>query len=152
MSLTDGIDFEGLWARVLADYRGDAGSIHGPTHWQRVERNGLLIAAENRADAEVVRLFAVLHDSRRVHDGYDLEHGEAAAVYAGTLRGMWFDLDDARFEKLTFACRWHTHGGLSEDPTIGACWDADRLDLGRVGMTPKARLMSTEKGKALCGG
>ena len=155
MGTMGGIDFAGLWAQVLSDYRGDPESIHGPAHWRRVERNGLLIAGDNGADAEVVRLFAVLHDSRRVHDGHELEHGALAAKYAETLRERWFPLDaldEARFEKLTFACRWHTHGKQSEDATIGACWDADRLDLGRVGITPKARFMSTRKGKELAGG
>jgi uncharacterized protein len=27
---------------------------------------------------------------------------------------------------------------------VGACWDADRLDLGRVGIRPRADLLSTE--------
>lgn len=30
------------------------------------------------------------------------------------------------------------------NPTIGVCWDADRLDLTRVGMTPKPKLLSTQ--------
>jgi uncharacterized protein len=55
-----------------------------------------------------------------------------------------FDLADEHFELLHHACAWHTHGRLSDDPTIGTCWDADRLDLGRVGTRPEARFMSTE--------
>jgi uncharacterized protein len=35
------------------------------------------------------------------------------------------------------ACRLHTDGLTSSEPTVQACWDADRLDLGRVGITPK---------------
>jgi hypothetical protein len=31
------------------------------------------------------------------------------------------------------ACATHTHGITSDDPTIGVCWDADRLDLRRFG-------------------
>jgi uncharacterized protein len=53
-------------------------------------------------------------------------------------------------ELLQKACSWHTRGKLSEDPTIGACWDADRLDLTRIGETPKARFMSTALGRSLC--
>ena len=52
---------------------------------------------------------------------------------------------------LHYACTWHTHGQLSSDPTIATCWDADRLDLGRVGMRPHADYMSTAKGKELAG-
>jgi uncharacterized protein len=32
---------------------------------------------------------------------------------------------------------------------IGACWDADRLDLTRVGIIPDPDMMSTEPGKEL---
>ena len=46
------------------------------------------------------------------------------------------------------ASNGHTGGGLSKDPTIGTCWDADRLTLRRVGIEPAARYMSTAAGKA----
>ena len=37
--------------------------------------------------------------------------------------------------------------------TIGTCWDADRLDLGRVGVIPSVDFMSTQDGKeAACVG
>jgi uncharacterized protein len=36
---------------------------------------------------------------------------------------------------------------VSEHPTIGTCWDADRLDLGRVGARPDPKYMSTEARK-----
>ena len=35
------------------------------------------------------------------------------------------------------------------EPTIDACFDADRLDLGRVGITPDPNKMATAKGKEL---
>ena len=38
--------------------------------------------------------------------------------------------------QLTEACRYHSMGRLSKDVTIQTCWDADRLDLGRVGERP----------------
>jgi uncharacterized protein len=43
--------------------------------------------------------------------------------------------------------RYHTSGLTSPDPTIGTCWDADRLDIGRVGITPCGHYMSTVAGK-----
>jgi hypothetical protein len=33
---------------------------------------------------------------------------------------------------------------VSADGTIGTCWDADRLDLPRVGIWPSAALLSTD--------
>ena len=35
---------------------------------------------------------------------------------------------------LAFACEEHTNGGIGPDPTVGVCWDADRLNLWRVGI------------------
>ena len=35
-------------------------------------------------------------------------------------------------QQLTEACRDHSMGRLSRDLTIQVCWDADRLDLGRL--------------------
>ena len=138
-----------IWQHVTQEFQCDRNSIHGPSHWRRVERNGLLIASRSGAVEKVVRLFAVLHDSRREHDGHDTVHGSRAAAYAAKLRGKLFDLSDEHFELLQYACQWHTQGQLSQDPTIGTCWDADRLDLGRVRIKPTAKFMSTEFGREI---
>src|SRR5262249_31574919 len=134
---------------VTAQFQCGRDSIHGPAHWRRVEKNGLLIASRSGAIVEVVRLFAVFHDSRREHDDWDDTHGARGAAYAASKRGVLFELSDAHFELLDYACKWHTHGQLSEDPTIGTCWDADRLDLGRVGLAPSAEFMSTAFGREI---
>jgi hypothetical protein len=34
-------------------------------------------------------------------------------------------------------------GTLGEDPTMKTCWDADHLDLGRVGIKPVAKYLSS---------
>ena len=47
------------------------------------------------------------------------------------------------------ASNGHTGGGLSKDPTIGTCWDADRLDLPRVGVIPTPDFLSTAAAKKL---
>ena len=143
------IDYPRLWLRVEADFACDPDSVHGPTHWRRVEKNALELAAANGADVDIVRLFAVFHDSRRVHDDWDDTHGEAGARYAERLRGEYFEVSDSAFDTLVFACRWHTHGELSDDPTVATCWDADRLDLWRVGFRPDPKYMSSELGREL---
>ena len=124
-------------------------SIHGPAHWLRVERNGLLLAARSGADETIVRLFALFHDSCRINDGHDPQHGQRGADLAATLRGTLFDISDPAFELLHYACCWHTDELHHADPTVGTCWDADRLDLGRVGIIPHERYMSTEFGREL---
>jgi uncharacterized protein len=60
---------------------------------------------------------------------------------------MVFAIDPGRFDLLKEAIRLHTSGLTTNDPTIGTCWDADRLDIGRVGMTPSEKYMSTEAGR-----
>ena len=143
------IDWKPLWDHVERQFPCDPRSVHGPDHWRRVERNGLLVCSGTGAVPEVVRLFALFHDSRREHDGYDVTHGARGAELAASLRGVLFDVSDAHLDLLQYACTWHTHGDTSVDPTIGACWDADRLDLGRVGITPSPRFMSTELGRRI---
>ena len=142
------IDWPALWQLAASGFVLGEHSFHGPDHWRRVERNGLDIAAESGADVTVVRLFAVLHDSQRLNEGTDPEHGLRAANWAKHLRNVHFTLDDEQFSKLTEACIWHDTGRVSDDATIGMCWDADRLDLPRVGIQPAARFMSTAFGKS----
>jgi uncharacterized protein len=143
------IDFDMLWAEVASPFRYHVSQLHGPEHWRRVERNGLLICEHSGAQPEVVRLFALFHDSRRINDGWDPEHGARGAEYAAELRGTAFELSDADFERLRYACVWHTSGKQHDDATIATCWDADRLDLGRVGITPNPSRMCTEIGRAV---
>lgn len=138
---------EKLW-QYVADQVGEAGtSIHGFGHWKRVERNGLILAKRTGANVDVVRLFALFHDSRRINDDHDPDHGARGAAFARELRGRLFELDDNAFELLEYACIWHTDKRFSEDATIGTCWDADRMDLGRVGIIPHENYMSTAFGK-----
>jgi len=142
------IDFAKLWMRVVAECapRDHYSPHEPPDHWSRVERNGLILATKTGANVDVVRLFGLFHDSQRVNDGWDPDHGKRGAFYAGQLRGEDFELSDADFALLEYACIWHTEGGQHDDPTIGTCWDAYRLDLGRVGMIPNAKFMSTAFG------
>ena len=124
--------------------------LHGLVHWERVGRNGLDLTANTEgADADVVLLFALFHDSMRLNDGHDPEHGQRGGVFARELRKL-LPLDDDRLALLQEGCAGHTDGLVSADPTIGVCWDADRLDLPRVGITPDAALMSTDAGRLAC--
>ena len=41
------------------------------------------------------------------------------------------------------ACAGHTHEKTHADITIQTCWDADRLDLGRVGIRPDPTYLGT---------
>jgi uncharacterized protein len=132
---------------VLEDYALPLDGIHGVAHWARVLENGLRLASETGANIEVVSLFAVLHDSRRINEGSDPDHGLRAAEFAADIRGKVFDLEDETFVLLQRACQGHTYERTHPDVTIQACWDADRLDLGRVGITPHPSRLCTEVAK-----
>src|SRR5688500_12746140 len=140
-------DLTKLWRHIESQFLLGPGSMHGPSHWRRVEANGLMLARESGADVTIVRLFAVLHDSRRHDEGTDIGHGERGAELARLLRAEYFELSDADLQILCDACAAHEKGGVSGHPTIGTCWDADRLDLVRVGARPDAKYMSTDAGK-----
>src|SRR4051812_29752664 len=141
------IDYEAIWRFVRGQFPLGPDSIHGPRHWRNVEQNGVALAKETGADVTVVSLFAVFHDSRRENEWTDHEHGLRGAELARQQRRRLYDVTDEQLEKLTYACTWHERGRVSNDPTIGTCWDADRLDLPRVGIQPMAELMSTAAGK-----
>jgi uncharacterized protein len=90
----------------------------------------------------VVELFAFLHDSQRKNEYVDHGHGHRAAEYARSLKNIYFDLDSTQLDKLCLAMIGHSDGQLHPDATIQTCWDADRLDLGRVGTKPRAKYLS----------
>jgi uncharacterized protein len=138
-----------LVAAVLERSTGKGSSIHGESHWQRVAAAGLaLLPKTPAANPALVFLFALFHDSMRVNDNYDPMHGPRGAALARELRGEAFDLEDAEMGLLGFACEEHTNGGVSSDPTVGVCWDADRLNLWRVGRRPDPRFLSTEAARS----
>jgi uncharacterized protein len=132
---------------VLDEYVLPWDGYHGVAHWARVLENGLRLAPETGATVEVVKLFAVFHDSRRVNESTDPDHGFRGAELARALRGRLFDLPDHEFGLLHRACAGHTHERTHPDVTIQTCWDSDRLDLGRVGITPHPRYLCTEAAK-----
>lgn len=124
----------------------ELGECHGMPHWERVERNGLLLATEE-VNTTVVRLFAYLHDKWRIDNWEDLEHGKRAAENILKLRGtLLARLKDEEFEQLRKACELHTVCHRTGDITIDTCFDADRLDLPRVGILPRPSKMATERG------
>lgn len=122
--------------------------LHGADHAQRVAELGLLLAKATGADAAVVELFARLHDSQRQSDGDDPQHGERAARVIEAVR----NLSHGDAELLIYACRYHNAGLAARDITVQACWDADRLDLGRVGKRVDPHRLHTGSARLLAGG
>lgn len=129
---------------VRAQYGLDWDGIHGRAHWERVRENGLRLAGLTGARADVVELFAYFHDACRQNDSHDPEHGARGADLALGLAGSLFDLDPEGLTLLVEACTDHTRGDTIAEITVATCWDADRLDLARVGKIPRPDRLSTE--------
>jgi uncharacterized protein len=126
----------------------DHNGFHGFAHWMRVLHNGRLLTDAEGANLKVVELFSLLHDTQRHNERRDPLHGKRAAQYAQTLRGVWFDVSDNEMELLTEALTYHSDGYTEGDITVQVCWDADRLDLGRVGLRPRSDRLCTGTAKS----
>ena len=129
--------------------RKNLGVIHGVFHWDRVAENGQRLFCPG-ADMDVINAFAYLHDVERYDNGRDLQHGERAARVIDSIRhDLLGALSDTQIEKLKRACKQHTTTTKTGDVTIDICFDADRLDLYRVGIKPDPDRMATEAGRRL---
>ena len=141
--------YSDLWTLVTDQYVCDQKGLHGPTHWEKVLDRGLAIADITGADKDIVRLFALFHDCKRVNEYDDPGHGARGAEFARQLNGELFTLSDNQLKTLIYACTFHTDGEVSNDPTIGTCWDADRLDIGRCGIIPDSKFMFSDEAKRI---
>ena len=138
------VNLEAVWYRVLQDTSVEHSSIHGPDHWARVERNGLYVAQKTGANQTIVQLFAVFHDCMRWNDDIDPGHGRRGAEYAAQIKDELINIPQDDFDKFYYACEWHTDQIATSDITIAACWDADRLDIGRVGYILDPQYMNSK--------
>lgn len=124
-------------------------SDHGVEHWARVARNAVHLAERLGADPTVAVLFGTLHDSARVNEFEDPEHGARAADAWARRLHPWTRLSDTQVEHLDRAIRDHSDGFLNGPSVVQACWDADRLDLWRVGIVPDPERLCTAAARDL---
>ena len=149
MTPADALDLAAVLSLVRPVATSLSSRFHGEDHWRDVASIGLALGERTRdCDPVVTVLFGVLHDAKRIGDDSDPPHGARGADLASSLDLARFGLSADQIALLEQACRGHTGGGRSGDPTIGTCWDADRLTLWRVGTVPSARYMSTDAGRA----
>jgi len=137
-----------LIKQIASQYVLSLDGIHGLGHWSRVLANGRKLSRLTGANLNVVELFAMFHDCRRFNDGSDPEHGLRGALLAVEKRGDWFDISDGEMDLLFEACSNHTSGISHPDITVQTCWDADRLDIGRVGIRPNPNYLCTDAAKS----
>jgi uncharacterized protein len=135
--------FEALLRRVRREFGLDLDGIHGEAHWARVRENGLRLARETGADPLIAQFFAYLHDCQRRNDGFDREHGPRAAAFVETLGASLLPLSGQRRQLLVYACAYHSDGLTRAPISVQVCWDADRLDLGRIDIEPDPAYLCT---------
>lgn len=142
--------FDQLVRDVLSRKHAIEFSVHGIEHWRRVERNGLFLASREGGDQEVISLFALFHDSQRINDFEDPDHGVRGGILAKEFFGCGrLAIAEEHLELLTFACEHHTDTILHDNPTIRCCWDGDRLDLTRTGILPDPTMLNTDSAKRI---
>jgi uncharacterized protein len=103
-----------------------------------------MLANLTGANWHVVELFAFFHDSRRLKEHVDDGRGACGTALASRLKGSVFDATDEEMDLLHFACVHYSDGMTLGNTTLLTYWDADRLDLGRVGITLKGKYPGTE--------
>jgi uncharacterized protein len=149
----------------LVGYARIKSSIHGPAHWSRVRRFGALLAEREdlpEAARTCVEIFAWVHDLARLDDGGGNQHAHDGAYSIDEVVPAVFGILPAvQLETIRTAVLYHSDGMVAEHAaadglldhldgprdvivrTIGCSWDADRLDLPRVGIQPAPEFMST---------
>ena len=123
-------------------------NFHGLTHCQRVERNVHRLKCSG-VNMTVARLFAYFHDACRSEckTQSESEHGLLASELVLSLRNSLLkNLSDDEVAMLSNACKWHTTTFKTGNPTIDTCFDADKLDLWRIGAIPMPGKMATSLG------
>jgi len=131
---------EELERHFRCEWRG----YHGINHWSRVQKNGLLLAEKEKTRKDVVTLFSLFHDSARENEGYDIEHGIRGIHVLDKFKGVYFDIDDKGYYEVKEAIVGHSNGYTTHQSIhVKVCWDADRLDLARVGIEPLPQHLCT---------
>lgn len=123
--------------------------VHGLNHWQNVWHNALFLSEKEGVDALVPQLFAVTHDFQRLTDSVDPQHGPRAARLIQNNKALQQALTAQQLKDLVYACQTHTGGKRAPNIVVGICWDADRLDITRVGIRLDAQYLTTQTAKAI---
>ena len=135
-----------LLAEIKKHFRLKWFGIHGIIHWSRVYYNGIKLSDQEGVNVKVVKFFSVFHDSQRRNESWDKHHGKRGADLAVKLRNH-LPINDDEFQLLVTACSFHTSAQTHDNLTVQACFDSDRLDLGRVGNYPNPDLLCTPLAK-----
>jgi uncharacterized protein len=140
--------FRNLILAVNSNTTNRQSSLHGEHHWQCVAWIASHLANEViYCDPLVILIFSIIHDSMRRNEGQDPEHGMRASDFAKSLNGYLYELTPYEMSLVQTACFNHNRGYTTQEPTIGVCWDSDRLNLWRCDIKPEIQDLSTAAGR-----
>lgn len=121
--------------KLYNHFRLDINGVHGYNHWVRVVQNGIEISKEMGTSRKQAIIFGFFHDIERYNDDEDPEHGARGADFMLSLKSE-INLTEKELESVFLGCEGHNFRKNIKDLEIGACWDADRLDLYRSEIIP----------------
>ena len=144
-------EIERLIHAVEAESSFKDSKYHGNQHWRCVSMVGSRLAKQEGINPLLPLLFGIFHDSMRENDDDDPYHGRRGAGLAVEMyqQGL-LPISEAMLSKLVHACNTHTEAPATYDPHAGVCYDADRLNLWRVGIEPHQKYISTDAGLQSC--
>ena len=145
--------------QTLLDEVGDAYALnlygaHGIEHWESVYHNTQRLANAYSITSDVFIFFALLHDCKREDEDEDFGHGKRAAfAIQGYQEAGLIPLSPDDQARLVYTCANHTKADktdpLYQDLVVQICLDADKLDIGRVGIIPHESHFLTEVAKTI---
>jgi len=137
-----------IWSKVLeveaiciAFCHSSETETHGLPHLRNVSYTAGRIASAVNEDIEAAVVAGFLHDCARQDDNGGREHAyESALMARGIIQEHYPHLE---VERLYACIALHADGKVTEDMLIGSVWDADRLDLARIGIEVREEFLST---------
>ena len=114
--------------------------VHGLEHLRRVALSAGVLAKQVGADVESCVVGGFLHDCARTGDESGTAHALHSAIQARVILDKHYPHLDAY--TILFAIQFHADGKTTGDPITACIWDADRLDLQRLGRTIDKNLLS----------
>lgn len=142
---------QAIMEAVMQIYDEDTlGMYHGPDHWRRVVANSIRASRSLGIDPLPGVVFGWVHDSQRWDENSDPLHGPRAAQFVRDNAGpgeLFGFLPEHTVQEIATACELHSDGMTEGSRILQACWDADRLDLWRVGVQPDPDCLCTDWAK-----
>lgn len=143
------INIQELEDFAISYFKLDPHGTHGLSHWRKVLKFGLAISEKTKANQDVIAYFAYFHDIMRQMEYADYDHGRRGVEFIinSPEAKALINLDENEIDNLFYAIECHADGLTEANTTVQTCWDADRLDLFRVGISRHSIIFCTQQAR-----